>query len=95
MAAVDVRSAKPGFQIRVSRWIVVICDAQFLDLASGHGCTRGHVEIERRDHCRADHDEQKYTNPLALNTPGGLSVSMDNLSSLSLHNDLYIWAMVV
>ena len=30
----------------------------------------------------------------ALNTPGGLFISMDNLRCLSLHNDLYIWSMV-
>jgi hypothetical protein len=69
-------------------------DAQFLDLTSCYRGTRGHVEIERRDHGGTDHDEQKDTNPLALHSPGGLSVSVDNLSSLSLHNDLFLWAMV-
>jgi hypothetical protein len=83
-----------GFQI--CRFTLDGCylNSQFLDLASGNGSARGYIEVERRDHGHADDNEQKDTNPLTLHAPGGLSVSMDNLSSLSLHNDLFLWAMV-
>jgi hypothetical protein len=67
-------------------------EAQFLDLTPGNRCTGGHIEIERGDHRRSDHEKQECANPLALNPPGGLFISMNNSSSL--HNDLYIWAMV-
>jgi hypothetical protein len=60
-----------------------------------HRGAGSHIEVERCNHGNANHREQERANPLALNTPGSLSVSMNNLSCLSLHNDLYIWAILV
>jgi hypothetical protein len=68
-------------------------DSHFLDLASRHRGAGSHIEVEGCNHGNANHREQERANPLALNTPGSLSVSMNNLSCLSLHNDLYIWAI--
>jgi hypothetical protein len=80
-----------SLEIRVGALDGCELNSQFLNFAPSYRGACGYIEIERGDHCQPDQGKQERANPLALNTPGSLFMSMDNLSSL--HNDLYIWAI--